>query len=104
MQIQVRTDNHIEGSERLKTFVRERVQHVLDHFSAQLTRVEVHMQDQNSHKPGDHDKRCTMEARVAGLQPLSVTHDDGTLEKALAGALDKMQSRLSTAIGRISRR
>jgi hypothetical protein len=46
----------------------------LDRFSEQITRVEVHLSDQNSDKKfGNEDKRCLLEARLAGLQPISVS-------------------------------
>ena len=44
------------------------------HLSDRITRIEVHLSDENSLKGGDHDKRCMLEARIAGMQPLAVTH------------------------------
>ena len=104
MQIQVRTDSHIEGGEKLKDFVKDTVAGSLARFGEQITRVQVHLQDVNSHKPGDNDKRCALEARVAGIQPLGVSNQDATVEQALSGALDKLQSRLDTTLGKLGRR
>ena len=104
MEIQVRTDSHIEGGEKLKDFVKDTVASSLSRFGEQITRVQVHLQDVNSHKKRDNDKRCAIEVRVAGIQPLGVSNSDDTVEQALAGALDKLQSRLDTSLGKLGRR
>lgn len=104
MQIQVRTDSHIEGGERFKDFVKDTVSSGLERFADKITRVQVHVQDENAHKPGDNDKRCTMEARVAGLQPVGVSHNDATVDKAVHGALNKLENRLTSMLGKLSRR
>ena len=74
MQIQVHSDNHIEGSARLADWVSASVASRLDRFDDELTRVVVHLNDENGDKAGAHDKRCQIEARPKGLQPISVTH------------------------------
>ena len=50
-----------------------------------MTRAEVHLADDNSHKGGDSDKKCTVEARLAGLQPLAASANGGSLEQAVDG-------------------
>ena len=71
MQIQINTDHNIEGDEKLAQEVETAVRDVLGHFSSQLTRVEVHLSDENSdQKSGTEDKRCLLEAQPAGHQPL----------------------------------
>src|SRR5688572_19117728 len=66
MLIHVRTDNHIEGREQLASEVTKEVEAALGRFAPQLTRVEVYLADENSHKTSDNDKRCTIEARLSG--------------------------------------
>src|SRR5690349_21199176 len=94
MQIQVNTDNHIVGRESLAAWVQAEVEGAMDRFGEQLTRIEVHLGDENSTKAGSDDKRCMLEARLAGLQPIAVTHHAGTLREALSGALDKLEKSL----------
>jgi hypothetical protein len=43
MQIQINTDSNIEGNDRLAQQVEAAVRDALDQFSAQITRVEVHL-------------------------------------------------------------
>ena len=70
MQIQVHSDNHIEGSARLADWVSASVAGKLDRYDDELTRVVVHLNDENGDKAGAHDKRCQIEARPkGGAQP-----------------------------------
>ena len=65
MQIHVNTDHHIAGHEPLAARVRSAVERALSHFSAHITRVDVHLSDENGDKRGRDDKRCVMEALLA---------------------------------------
>jgi ribosomal subunit interface protein len=100
MQIQVRTDNHIAGSERLTEHVETVVADALSRFGTRVTRVEVHLSDENAHKTGGADKRCALEARLAGMQPIAVTASAATLNQAIDAASDKLQTALDRAISR----
>ncbi|WP_407315120.1 HPF/RaiA family ribosome-associated protein [Pseudomonas sp. nanlin1] len=101
MQIQVNTDNHIESSIRLEDWVRTTVESSLDHFEEDITRVEVHLRDENGDKPGPHDMRCQMEARPKGHQPISVTHKADTLDQAVEGAATKLNNALEHMFGKL---
>ena len=100
MQILVETDNTITGHEELKEQIRSTVESKLGRFSDHVTRVEVHVADENSHKGGDRDQRCTMEARIEGLQPTAVTAHSDTVLKSVDAAIAKLRSALDTTIGK----
>lgn len=102
MQIQVSTDDTVNGREDVTRAVTQEVQHALRRFASQLQRVEVHLGDSNAGKHGADDKRCMMEARTSGHPPVAVTHQAGTLPLAISGAARKLQHRLETVLGRIS--
>src|SRR5262245_20178928 len=104
MLIHVTTDNHIQGRERLVGEVEESLQASLRRFSPQLTRIEVHLSDENGKKPGDDDKKCTLEARLAGLQPVAVSGNGANLDQAVESALDKLVHALDHKLGRLSDR
>lgn len=71
-------------------------------FGDQITRVEVHLSDENSDKKsGKKDKRCLIEARLAGLQPLAVSHEAATMEHAVDGAVDKLMRSIDTTLGKL---
>lgn len=104
MLIHVRTDNHIQGREELVSEVTTAVESSLGRFAPQLTRIEVYLADENSHKTGDSDKRCTIEARLSGLPPIAATDNGGNLDQALDGALDKLAALLEHKLGRLGDR
>ncbi|MBV4474494.1 HPF/RaiA family ribosome-associated protein [Pseudomonas sp. B2M1-30] len=101
MQIQVNSDNHIQSSKRLEEWVRTTIESTLDRYEEDLTRVEVHLSDENGDKPGPHDLRCQLEARPKGQPPISVTHKADTLEQALDGAAEKLEHALEHKFGRL---
>lgn len=103
MQIQINTDHHIEGHEALVAWATGEVKSALNRHSAHITRVEVHLSDENGHKSGTNDKRCVMEARLQGRQPLAVTHHAETLYQAVTGAADKLTRLIESALGRAAR-
>jgi ribosome-associated translation inhibitor RaiA len=102
MQIQVHTDRHIPSDERLAEFIRDTLQTKLSRFADHLTRVEVHLSDENGQQKNDgHDKRCLLEARFEGLDPVAITEHAATVGKAITGAADKMQRKLSSVVGKL---
>ncbi len=101
MQIQVHSDNHIEGSARLADWVSASVASKLERYDDELTRIVVHLNDENGAKAGAQDKRCQIEARPKGLQPISVSHKADALEQAIEGALEKLQHALDHQFGKL---
>lgn len=101
MQIQINTDHNIEGGAALTTYVSSVVESALSHISEHITRVEVHLADEQSRKSGQNDKRCVMEARLEGRQPVAVTHHDATVHQSVAGAADKLTRLIETSLGRL---
>jgi hypothetical protein len=91
MQILINTDKNIEGSERLVNFYTTEITNELDRFEHFVTRIEVHLGDENSEKEGKNDKRCLIEARIAKKQPVAVTAYEDTVEKAFHVALEKVK-------------
>jgi ribosomal subunit interface protein len=101
MHIQINTDSNIAGREELATHVKSVVERVLSRFRERITRVEVHLSDQNSDKSGQDDKRCMMEARLEGRQPTAVTHQADSLSAAVDGAADKLKRSLESTLERL---
>lgn len=100
MKILVNTDNSIEGHAELRTQVEAVVAKSLSHFAAHITRVVVHLSDENGDKSGPNDKRCVMEARLEGRKPTAVTCDATTMLQAVTGAADKLKGSLESALHR----
>lgn len=91
MQIQINTDHNIDGHDGLAEHVRGVVEDSLSRFSTHITRVEVHLSDQNAAKSGPDDKRCMMEARLEHHSPTAVTHQAASVHEAVHGAADKLK-------------
>ena len=102
MDVLVNTDNSVEGDATLAGEVETTLRHSLARFADRITRLEVHLGDENSHKHGADDKRCLIEARIAGRAPTAVTHHAPDLHRAVAGAADKMKAALDTVFGKLS--
>lgn len=102
MQIQVNTDDNIEGRDELAGQIEGEVNATLSRFSDQITRVEVHLSDENAGKFGRVHKRRLMEVRLAGGQPIAVSHKGATLKEAYSGAAKKLRSSLESTLGRAS--
>lgn len=102
MQIQINSDRNIQADARLAEFVRDTLKNKLERFSDHITRIEVHLSDENSHiKQDGNDKRCLLEARLQGMDPMAVTEHAAEVGLAVNGAADKMQRKLSSVIGKL---
>jgi ribosomal subunit interface protein len=102
MQVKINTDKNIECHAPLMHHIETVVKDTLGHFSGQITRVEVHLSDENAHKSAASDLRCLMEARLQGYQPVVTTEHAETMHKAIQGAADKLKRAIESAIGRLS--
>ncbi|MCY6412964.1 MULTISPECIES: HPF/RaiA family ribosome-associated protein [Acinetobacter] len=94
MNIEIRTDKNIHGSERLISYVRAELTQEFQRYSERITHFSVHISDENGEKSGDHDKRCMIEARPAGLKPVAVTHKATNIDASIHGAIDKLKRSL----------
>ena len=101
MQVQVETDNHVEGREKLLAHVEGVIRDAVDRYEDVVTRVEAHLGDVNSgEKSGSDDMRCLLEARVAGIKNIAVTHRADSLHLAIEGAAEKLTKALESALGK----
>jgi ribosome-associated translation inhibitor RaiA len=102
MNIQVNTDNHIQGGEELTRQVETVVEGTLGRFGEWITRVEVQISDESSgSKSRDNDKRCVIEARPAGQKPVSVSHQAATVDQAIKGSVKKLARLLDDTKSRL---
>jgi ribosomal subunit interface protein len=101
MQIQIYASD-VTHSSAIDEHVRAELDHALKRFNSQVTRVEAHLHDDNGPKSGK-DKRCVLEVRLAGHQPMAVEGNApdlyeavriaaGKLERAVAHKLDRHEA------------
>jgi ribosome-associated translation inhibitor RaiA len=101
MHIQVNTGNGLDNSESLQRWASEHLNETLDRFQQDITRIEVQLSDENSGKAGSSDKRCMMEARLAGHQPIAVNHHAENQDEAFRGAARKLLNALDHSLGKL---
>lgn len=104
MQIQVNTDNNIQGRETIVSLVETSVEGAVGRFRDRITRVEAHLSDTNSHKTKGDDIRCVLEARLAGHQPIAVSHQASTVDLAVSEAAGKLERSIESTLGRLKDR
>jgi ribosome-associated translation inhibitor RaiA len=101
MFIQFHSDNHISATDEMTAPLSDNIHKALERYSHQLTSIQVHLSDENAKKSGTKDKRCLMEARLDGMDPIAVTSYAATVEQAVKAAIDKMKISLETRRDRL---
>jgi ribosome-associated translation inhibitor RaiA len=103
MLVLVSADHTVTARERLAGQIEASVNERLARFADRITRVEVHLSDVSGSRRNETDRRCSMEAHVAGLGPVAVHDLAPSLEIAVEGALDKLWRSLDHHLGRLER-
>ena len=91
------------GSEDLRASLTAQISEELKRFRRKISRLEVHLSDEDGLKNGKNDKRCMIEARLEGRQPIAVTDSANSFEQATNGAITRLKSSLRGIIGRSER-
>jgi len=102
MIIQVNTDKNVTGGKELTERVEADVRHAVQYVAGHITRIEAHLSDENGEgKSGPNDKRCRLEARLTGRQPILVSHDAETVDQSVSGAAGKLKRALDSILGKL---
>lgn len=100
MNILINSANQIKSSENFNEQIRQTIADSLGSHVAHITRVEVHLSDENGGKFGVDDKRCLLEARMEHMKPVAVSHNAANLLLAVVGATDKLNKSIEHIVGR----
>lgn len=85
----------VNQSDALESHANERIDHhIARRFGERITRVEVHLSDTNAEKHGPDDKRCRIEARPSGKDPVTVESHDDDFYRAISESVDKLRKAL----------
>lgn len=104
MQIQVQTDRHAAGDEKLASFVGFEVLAGLGPCAARVTSACALLTSEESLRPGPAARRCVLEVRPAGHAPLAVSHRATTTEAAIRAAVGDMRGLLERMFRRMDGR
>ena len=103
MQVQFNSDSSVMGTQNVASRIEAKVREKLARFEDRLTRLEIHVHDENAHKHGHDDKACTIEARPRGGRPIGVTEGSSTVDDAARKAAVTLAQRLTRHFGKQSR-
>ncbi|QJC55474.1 hypothetical protein HC248_00754 [Polaromonas vacuolata] len=99
MQVLLHTDPHVDGGQPMADHLSSVVKDALGRFGEQITRVEAHLADENSHAKSTPDEiQCTLEARLVGLEPVVVKDRAATAHQAITGATGKLKRAVATVL------
>lgn len=101
MQIQINSDKNIEITKETKDDLKSKVENKLGRFDNLITRVEVHLSDENSDKSGLSDKKCLMEARLLNRQPIIVSDHSDNVGKSFVSCLNKLKRKVDGIVGKM---
>lgn len=105
MQILIHTDNRTELSAEQREEIQAYLEDKLRRYTERITRLDVRLTDENSpEKGGPDDKQCVLEARLSGLQPISVTDRGATPDLVVRGAVGKLRSKIESRLGKLEDR
>ncbi|MEO7034082.1 MAG: HPF/RaiA family ribosome-associated protein [Polyangiaceae bacterium] len=100
MKIQINHDEHIRPNEEHVLQIEAAIRQALSHFVEHVTDVEVHLSDENGSGVGQQEKRCLIEARLAGHQPIAVSESGSTIDEAMHGACVKLKQSVAKLVER----
>lgn len=100
MQFQFNSDSSVMGTENVAERIEVAVRQKLARFEDRLTRLEVHVSDENGPKHGADDKACMIEARPKGGKPMGVTEHAAKVDDAARKAANTLAQRLERHFGK----
>ena len=100
MQILLHTDPNTDGGQLMAEHVTKVVNDAMARFGERITSVEAHLSDVNGAKSSADDIHCTLEARLAGLDPVIVKDNAGSAHQAIAGAVRKLKRAVGATLAK----
>lgn len=88
MQVELESEN-LDVTEALEQYARDKLSKIEKRWDNRITRMRVYIEDTNSTK-GGNDKHCTMEARVAGIEPVVAETTADEAYAAIKTTVDKL--------------
>ena len=103
MQVQVNTSNGVDNKDSLERWASDFLTEALARFSQDINRIEVQLRDVNNSRNGDQNKRCMLEARISGRDPVAATHHAPSQDEAFRGATQRLIHLLDHTLGKLDR-
>jgi ribosome-associated translation inhibitor RaiA len=100
MIVQINTGKTLNADYQKQEYYTTQVKKSLKRHESKITRIEVHIKDENGNNDGIGDLSCTMEVRLKDRQPIAVTCEADTMALALDGAIEKIKNSIETILGK----
>jgi ribosome-associated translation inhibitor RaiA len=91
MKVRIAHDDHIRSSQERSEEIERLVRGHLSRFGELITSVQIHLSDDNGPRVTPDDRRCLIEARLAGREPIVVSHRADSLMQAVGGAASRLE-------------
>lgn len=101
MIIQLNADKNLTIHTEYENQIIEKLSKELHRFTEHITRLEVHLSDENGNKSGIDDKKCVLEAKIEGRPPIAVSSLGQNYDLAINSTIDKLKSSLTTIVGKL---
>lgn len=101
MKIQINAGKNLSVHEEYSNELEALLTKELSRYSEHITRLEVHLSDEDGNKESQDDKKCLLEARLEGRQPIAVSTFANTYDRAVDDAIDKLKALLDTITGKL---
>jgi ribosome-associated translation inhibitor RaiA len=101
MVIQFDIAHSINANDAFRAPLIEMLNEKLDRFDKNISHLEVHLSDEDGPKKGVNDKRCLLEAHIAGMPHVVVTNHSDSYKQAVDGAAHKLIGSLNSIHGRL---
>jgi ribosome-associated translation inhibitor RaiA len=101
MKILITTDNHIVMKRERSQAVESEIDGAIERFERQLSRLEVHLSDQNADKGGDREIKCVIDAHIDGMKTVTATEYAATVDEAITGATEEMKRLLESTFSKV---
>ena len=104
MIFQFNTDKTIHGDQGQRDHFEALITNEISQYSTHISRIDVHLSDENGKQKGVKDIRCLLEAQIVRSQPIVAIEYSDTVELAVAGAIHKLKASLEKIHERTSAR
>ena len=101
MKIEFDTDRMLSDDEKQEDFFGNLIEKGLNKFEPHICRIEVHLMDIHEAKKGVLNKSCILEARLHGMQPVTISCQAKLVKIAVLGAIEKLKSSLEKQIAQL---
>lgn len=101
MIILMNTDKTLSGDSETQEYFTSQVKESLKKYQSHISRIEIHLKDENGIKDGVDDVSCLIEARLNGRKPIAITSQADTKEHAFSAAVRKIEGAIGSVLGRI---